>query len=70
MKSLNGYEENTDEEILISYAKRFIIGLLIGFIYILFAVAINIALPFEVAVTFNILSIISGLILAVLFKII
>lgn len=70
MKSLNGYEEKTDEEICINYIKRFIVGLLIGSFYILFAVAINITLPFEVAVTFNILSIIVGLILAVLFKII
>ena len=70
MKSLNGYEEKTDTEICINYIKRFIIGLLIGSFYILFAVVINITLPFEVAVTFNILSIIAGLILAVLFKII
>lgn len=70
MKSLNGYEEKTDEEICINYIKRFIVGLLIGFVYILFAVAIDTTLPFEVAVTFNILSIIAGLILVVLFKII
>ena len=70
MKSLNGYEEKTDTEICIDYIKRFILGLLIGSLYILFAIAINITLPFEVAVTFNILSIIVGLILAVLFKII
>lgn len=70
MKSLNVNEEKTDTEICIMYIKRFILGLLIGSFYILFAIAINITLPFEVAVTFNILSIIVGLILAVLFKII
>ena len=70
MKSLNVNEEKTDMEICIMYIKRFILGLVIGSIYILFAVAINITLPFEAAVTFNILSIILGLILAVLFKII
>ena len=70
MKSLNYNEEKTDAEICIMYIKRFILGLVIGFIYILFAVAINITLPFEVSVTFNILSIIAGLIVAVLFRII
>ena len=76
MKSLNGYEEKTDAEICISYIKRFIVGLLIGLFcilglfYILFAVTTDITLPFEVAATFNILFIIAGLILAVLFIII
>ena len=70
MKLLNGYEEKTDTKICINYIKRFIVGIFIVLFYILFAVAINITLPFEVAVTFNILSIIVGLILAVLFKII
>lgn len=70
MKSLNVNEEKTDTEICIMYIKRFILGLLIGFFYVLFAVIIDTTLPFEVAVTFNILSIIAGLILAVLFKII
>ena len=70
MKSLNGYEEKTDEEILISYAKYFIVGLFIGLFYILFAAIINFTLPFEVAAAFDILSVIVGLILAVLFKII
>ena len=66
MKSLNGYEEKTDEEILISYAKRFILGLFIGLFYILFAAIINFTLPFEVAATFDILTVIFGLILAVI----
>ena len=65
MKSLNVNEEKTDTEICIMYIKRFILGLLIGFFYILFAVIIDITLPFEVAVTFNILSIIAVLILVV-----
>ena len=70
MKLLNGYEEKTDTKICINYIKRFIVGIFIVLFYILFVAIINITLPFEVAVTFNILSIIVGLILAVLFKII
>ena len=70
MKLLNGYEEKTDTKICINYIKRFIVGIFIVLFYIAFVAIINITLPFEVAVTFNILSIIAGLILAVLFKII
>ena len=65
MKSLNGYEEKTDEEIMIGYAKGCIVELFIGLFYILFAAIINFALPLEVAVTFDILSVIIALILAV-----
>ena len=65
MKSLNGYEEKTDEEILISYATEFVVELFIGLFYILLASFINFKLPFEVAVTFDILSVIVALILAV-----
>ena len=65
MKLLNYNEEKTDAEICIDYIKRFILELFIGLFYILFAVIINITLPFEVAVTFNILSIIAWLILIV-----
>ena len=71
MKSLNANEEKTDKKIFINYIKRFIVGIIfIVLLYISFVAIINITLPFEVAVTFNILSIIVGLILAVLFKII
>ena len=69
MKSLNVNEEKTDTKICINYIKRFIVGIFIVLFYILFVAIINITLPFEVAVTFNILSIIAGLILAVLFGI-
>ena len=69
MKPLNGYEEKTDTEICSNYIKRFIVGIFIALFYISFVAIINITLPFEVAVTFNILSIIAGLILAVLFEV-
>ena len=70
MKLLNGYEEKTDTKICINYIKRFIVGIFIVLFYILFVAIINITLPFEIAVIFiDILSIIAGLILAVLFGI-
>ena len=63
MKSLNDNEKKTDKENCVSWFAS-------GLFCALLVVAFNIVLPFEVAVTFNILSIIAGLILAVLFKII
>ena len=65
MKSLNGYEKKTDEEILISCSIEFIVELFILLFYVLLASFINFTLPFEVAVTFDILSVIVVLILAV-----
>lgn len=72
MKPLNDYEEKTDTEIRINYIKRFIVGIIfILLFYISFVAIINITLPFEIAVAFiDILSIIAGLMLAALFKII
>ena len=69
MKLLNGYEEKTDTEICSNYIKRFIVGIFIVLFYISFVAIINITLPFEISVIFiDILSIIAGLILAVLLE--